>query len=334
MSEREFKGKCFGVRLQRRGGPGEPEGECHACRDTTGYRQREWSAEHGWHHVLIPSSEDAYCISCTAIHKAERWEPEGEVPCCAHDAASHSASKCYGTFVGGGWLYDCNCKGKPPSASEESPRENRSLGVKNDSAEPSEGEVPPPSIAMQWANLHAEAQQKLRAAESALADRTEERDKYAQRLAEAAQEINCAGPVAHRIRVLKREHADALASMKAERDGLRTLVQDVARAIRGLAPVTDEARSVLGNVLDDLSAARQEREKLEKALRDLIETPMGLSHEQISARDAGRAVLAALRSTVAPPVKCMCGGGKVVHRSDAPCYLEAPVAPETEKEKP
>ena len=35
-------------------------------------------------------------------------------------------------------------------------------------------------------------------------------------LSEAANEINCAGPVAHRIRILKKEHAEALAEAQQE----------------------------------------------------------------------------------------------------------------------
>lgn len=37
-------------------------------------------------------------------------------------------------------------------------------------------------------------------------------------IAEAASEINCAGPVAARIRVLKQEHADSLRKAEADRD--------------------------------------------------------------------------------------------------------------------
>jgi hypothetical protein len=46
-------------------------------------------------------------------------------------------------------------------------------------------------------------------------------------LAEAAAEINCAGPVAHRIRVLKTEHAAALAAARAE--GAREALEQAAQ---------------------------------------------------------------------------------------------------------
>ena len=47
-----------------------------------------------------------------------------------------------------------------------------------------------------------------------------ERDEARRLLAEAAREINCAGPVAHRIRVLKRESIDLRDKIKSERDAL------------------------------------------------------------------------------------------------------------------
>jgi multidrug efflux pump subunit AcrA (membrane-fusion protein) len=52
-------------------------------------------------------------------------------------------------------------------------------------------------------------------------------------LADAAREINCAGPVAHRIRVLRQEHAQTVAQLTRERDDLWLAYQaerDKARA--------------------------------------------------------------------------------------------------------
>jgi hypothetical protein len=52
-------------------------------------------------------------------------------------------------------------------------------------------------------------------AEAEVARLQQERDEARQALAEAAREINCAGPVAHRIRVLRQEFAAALARLAA-----------------------------------------------------------------------------------------------------------------------
>ena len=52
----------------------------------------------------------------------------------------------------------------------------------------------------------------------------EELKKSQSELAEAAREIICAGPVSHRIRVLKREHEEELKAAQAEIDRLRGLV--------------------------------------------------------------------------------------------------------------
>jgi hypothetical protein len=49
-------------------------------------------------------------------------------------------------------------------------------------------------------------------------------------LSEAAMEINCAGPVANRIRVLKRTHEDHLLKLEAERESLRSELRDMREA--------------------------------------------------------------------------------------------------------
>src|ERR1051325_3460605 len=53
---------------------------------------------------------------------------------------------------------------------------------------------------------------------SLLAEKEAEVRKLQQALADAAREIHCAGPVAHRIRVLKRQHGEEGERLEAARD--------------------------------------------------------------------------------------------------------------------
>ena len=54
---------------------------------------------------------------------------------------------------------------------------------------------------------------------------TDENESLRRMLSEAAREINCAGPVAHRIRILKKEHAAQLATAREE--GRREVLADL-----------------------------------------------------------------------------------------------------------
>lgn len=50
-----------------------------------------------------------------------------------------------------------------------------------------------------------------------------------QQLAEAAQEINCAGTVAHRIRILKKEHSEQFSAKNAEIAELKAALEKALR---------------------------------------------------------------------------------------------------------
>ena len=76
-------------------------------------------------------------------------------------------------------------------------------------------------------------------------------------LAEAAREIPCAGPVAHRIRVLRQEHAATVARLTEENDRLRSLEAlhakqaDAANGeVARLTAERDDARAALDRVAE------------------------------------------------------------------------------------
>lgn len=98
----------------------------------------------------------------------------------------------------------------------------------------------------------------LNGLEAALADAKNE-------LSKAAMEINCAGPIDHRIRVLKREHAETLVASQAENKELTNSIESAWGKLLQHDP------SISGHIYYAVEKVLKASEKRESTLRELLE---------------------------------------------------------------
>lgn len=82
-----------------------------------------------------------------------------------------------------------------------------------------------------------------------------ERDKWQQANAEAAREINCAGPVAYRIRILKQEH-------EQEVTALREQLAEAATKIEWQASTIEQLTTGVTGCAERLAQVEKERERI------------------------------------------------------------------------
>ncbi len=87
---------------------------------------------------------------------------------------------------------------------------------------------------------HAECAALIAKLDDALVKVKSENERLRKELSEAAMEIHCAGPIAHRIRVLRAEMGEWCRQYHAERDALNIYVDRLCAEIERLRELVEE----------------------------------------------------------------------------------------------